>query len=416
MKKPQDLFPDYLDIFDRFIVEASFLWVLRSLSVNQPHYDVDDIRALENRIQANLDGLMTSTDTAWSLCEKAMELNGPGETFTAAIVAFKSGDISKINRVIDAGLETPVATKGLISAIAWLPPALRQPWIHAFLASKDTQQNYLAICLCSLLRQNPGDFLNQYLLRDAGLQHEKLHARCLRLAGEMKRHDVLPSVIRAIHSDSEHIAFWANWAALLLGNKDNIKKLEPYVFNTCDEQARALNIVFRVLTVHPAREWVSRLAVDRQQTRAAIKAAGIVGDPLAVDGLIEKMTDATQARVAGEAFSLITGIDLEQSRLSLDSPLQPAQVPSEDVNDPIVTLDEDEHLPWPNATLIAARWQQSAPQWVKGQRYFLGKEINTDNLSPILQHGFQRQRQAATMELALLDSSRVLQNTCAKVS
>jgi len=82
----------------------------------------------------------------------------------------------------------------------------------------------------------------------------------------------------------------------------------------------------------------------------------------------------------------------------------------------MVTMDEDEYLAWPNAALVAARWQKTVGQLTKGQRYLLGKEINTSNLLEHLQTAFQRQRHAAAMELALLDASRVLTNTRAKVN
>ena len=128
------------------------------------------------------------------------------------------------------------------------------------------------------------------------------------------------------------------------------------------------------------------------------------------------MKDQTHARLAGEAFTLITGIDLEQDRLNSAAPPNTVPMPNDDAHDPTVTMDADEYLAWPNAALVAARWQQTVGQLTQGQRYLLGKEINTSHLLEHLQTSFQRQRHAAAMELALLDTSHVLTNTRSKVS
>lgn len=405
----------YLDIYERYVDEASFLWLMRSIAVNQPHYDVADVKTLEDRVQAQLDGLLTSIDIAWPLCEKALELNGAGEVFTAAIVAFKSHDAAQIQKVVDAGLESEDTTKGLISALAWLPSEISYPWIQKFLSSKDLNHKYLAISLCSLRRENPGEFLDKFLQRDDCLQHEKLYIRCLRLVGEIKRHDLMPALNSAMTSDNEEIIFWANWSAILLGNKDLAQGMEAYIFNESAFLDRAINITFRVLSINDARSWISRLSSDEQQNRTVIKATGVLGDPHAVDWLILKMREPAFARVAGESFTFITGIDLEKNQLNQSVPAHLEQLPNENPQDEVVALDEDENLPWPNAEAVALRWKQISGQFVKGQRYLLGKNINAANLAGHLQNACQRQRHAAAMELALLDASQILQNTSAKV-
>jgi hypothetical protein len=57
-----------LDIYEQYLDNASFLWVLRSIVVNPPHYFYSDIQQLDQRIEAQLDGLMTSIESAWPIC------------------------------------------------------------------------------------------------------------------------------------------------------------------------------------------------------------------------------------------------------------------------------------------------------------------------------------------------------------
>ena len=404
----------YLDIYERYVDEASFLWLMRSIAVNQPHYNAADVRALEQRVQAQLDGLMTSIDITWPLCEKALELNGPGEVFAAATLAFKSHDAAKIQKVVDAGLVSDATCKGLLSAIAWLPSPVSHPWMQKFLTSKDINHKYLAIALCSLRRENPGEFLSKFLQRDDCIQHEKLYARCLRLTGELKRHDLIPALATAMTSDNKEIAFWANWSAVLLGNKALVQKMEPHIFNASPHQNRALNITFRSLSINDARSWITRLSGDVKHSRTVIKATGILGDPHAVDWLLLKMREPQHARLAAESFTFITGIDLVKSKLSQEAPDQYEPLPNAEASDETVAMDDDENLPWPNPEAIATYWQKTSGQFTKGQRYLLGKAINAGNMTAHCQNAYQRQRHAAAMELALLEPSHVLQSTSAK--
>lgn len=415
MNSASQLSHAYVDIYEQFARESSFLWLLRSLAVNQPHYNLQDIKALEGRIQAHLDGLLTSTDVAWPLCESALELNGPGDVFTAAIVAFTTDDSEKIEQVIRTGLASDETFKGLISALAWLPSATTAPWTHRWLLSKDLDRNYLAISLYGLRRENPGEYLRQFLHREDCRKHEKLYVRCLRIVGESKRRDLLPELNKAMASDNATISFWANWSAILLGNKARGHTMEPYVFEPSPHQQRALNIAFRVLPVNDGCQWITRLSNDLKNVRSAIKAMGILGDPQVAERLIEKMRDVEHARLAGEAFTLITGVDLEKNELTRDPPNKYESSPNEDASDNEVEVDEDEKSPWPNADLVEAHWQTVSAGFKKGRRYLLGQDINSGNLSRHLREGYQRQRHAAAMELALLDASQVLQNTRAKV-
>ena len=406
----------YHDIYERYVEEASFLWMMRSIAVDQPHYTPADVQVVDNRVQTQLDGLITSMDTAWEVCENALELKGPGEIFAAATVAFKSHDAHKIQKVVDAGLATDATFKGLISAIAWLPSKVSYPWIQKFLTSKDINHKYLAISLCSLRRENPGEFLDKFLKRKDCVQHEKLYARCLRLIGELKRQDLISEIKSAETSDNATVKFWALWSAVLLGNKENITNMEPYIFNASPHQQRALDITFRVLPIAQARSLISRLSSDKDHMRSVIKATGILGDPHAVDWLILKMRETGYARLAAESFTLITGIDLEIKQLNQDAPEQYHPIPNQNADDDTVAMDDDENLPWPNPTLVATWWQQYGNQFSKGQRYLLGKENTATNLSSHLQHAYQRQRHAAALELALIDPGNVLVNTRFKVA
>ncbi len=404
----------YKDVYEQYVDDASFLWVLRSVVIEQPHYTKEDVYELEQRIEAQLDGLMTSVELAWEICLEALELEEAGEVFTSAVIAFRSHDANKIQKAIEVGLSSEETFKGLVSALGWLPDKFIHPWVKKFLTSKDLNHKYLALASCSVRRENPGEHLNRMLAREDCKQHAKLYARALRLIGELRRQDLMPALQEAMQSDDDEIKFWAYWSSILLGDLKSVENLEAYVFNASPLQNHAINIVFRVLPIDQARVWISKLSNDKEQTRTIIKATGILGDPHAVNWLILKMRESAFSRLAAESFVFITGFDIEQCQLEGDIPAHLEVTPNESLDDDNVLIDEDENLPWPDYEKVSAFWMTNGSRFIAGKRYFLGDAITPETLTNKIINAHQRQRHAAAIDLALCDSSTPLQNTRAR--
>ncbi len=401
------------DVYEQYVNNSSFLWLLRSVVIEQSHYEVGDLFELEQRIDAQLDGLMISLDIGWQACEEALKLQEPGEAFTAMMIAMRSHEICKIQKAVEIGLENELALPGLISAMGWLPGEIATPWTERFLNGKDMNHKYLGLAACSVRRQDPGEILTNILRRNDCRQHEKLYARALRLIGELRRQDCMPAINAAMYDDNEIISFWANWSAVLLGQRASVKNLEPLVFKAGPCQELAIQLVFRVLPIEQAREWVSRLSEDESQIRAVIKATGVLGDPHAINWLISKMQNPMLAKLAGESFSLITGIDLEKHNLQIDVPDNTP--PVEDIDDDNIELDQDENLPFPDVAKVEAIWRNHGQNYIIGHRYFMGRPVTPEILKEKLAVGTQRQRHAAAMELALSENDVQLPNTRARI-
>ena len=404
----------YRDIYEQYVDVASFVWVLRSIAVNRPHYTLQDMQGLERRLEAQLDGIMTSVDEGWDACENALETGEPGEVFTAAVVAIRSHDIHHIRLAVEKGLVNETTSKGLISALGWLPDYLANPWIEKFLNGKDLNHKFLGIAACSVRRQNPGDQLTALFKRSDCLQHEILHARALRLIGELRRQDLMPALAAGLNADNATLKFWSAWSSVLLGNKKAVEHLRPYVLAPGPYHHRAIQLAFRVLPVEQARGWISEMAKNNKRVRSVVLATGILGDPHAVNWLIAKMQESPLARIAGEAFSQITGTDLEPLQAVRLPPAGEVGGPNDDANDSNVALDDDEYLPWPEPAKVAALWQRLGQNFIVGRRYFSGRPVSVEVLKEKLANGFQRQRHAAALELALIDSDHRLVNTKAR--
>jgi len=51
--------------------ESAFLWLLRDSAIGEPHYSLQDLADLDNRVEAHLDGLRIAGDAGWQSREIA---------------------------------------------------------------------------------------------------------------------------------------------------------------------------------------------------------------------------------------------------------------------------------------------------------------------------------------------------------
>ena len=147
--------------------------------------------------------------------------------------------------------------------------------------------------------------------------------------------------------------------------------------------------------------------------RLLIQGIGVAGDPHYVPWLIQLMQDLKLTRLAGESFSLITGLDLAYLDLERRPPENVELGPNDDPNDDDVAMDEDDSLPWPDPEKIAAWWQANGPRFAPGTRYFMGEPPSPAHCLGVLKTGFQRQRIAAAEYLCLMKPGTPMFNTAA---
>jgi uncharacterized protein (TIGR02270 family) len=167
------------------------------------------------------------------------------------------------------------------------------------------------------------------------------------------------------------------------------------------------------MTTSAAHETLRHLAEDPLQRRWLIQGSGIAGDSVYVSWLIKQMTDEKTARLAGEAYSLITGVDLGQSGLEGKQPEGFESGPNDDPDDPNVDMDPDEGLPWPDVAKIEKWWDANGSRFQKGTRYFMGAPVTREHCIEVLKSGYQRQRILAAHYLCLLEPGTPLFNTSA---
>ena len=150
-----------------------------------------------------------------------------------------------------------------------------------------------------------------------------------------------------------------------------------------------------------------------KDARRVINGSGIAGDAAYVPWLIEQMADPARARLAGEAFSTISGMQLGQAALDQPAPENFEFGPNDDPDDPNVDMDRDDGLSWPHVDRIKKWWAVNASRFQPGTRYFMGAPVTRAHCIDVLKNGYQRQRILAAHYLCLLNPGTPLFNTSA---
>ncbi|WWZ11152.1 TIGR02270 family protein [Pseudomonas chlororaphis] len=398
-----------LQVIDQHADGASFLGKLRDYAVRAPHYDLQHLTTLDNRIEAHVDGLRIAGLPGLDAVLQQLSPHAQGEVFAATVPAFETGNIAAMATLAEQVRTHEGSERFMAAALGWLDWERISPWIERMLASPEPLFRRLGLAACSMHRHDPGPALL------AGLSHAEpgVLARAARTAGELRRRDLMPA-IRA-HRQHQEAAprFWANWATAQMGDEEALEPLRQFAEQAGEFQYRALCVLLAWQQRERSIAWIRQLMQNPEQRRIGIQAVGLLGDPVSVPWLIQQMSDLPHARVAGEAFSLMTGADLALLDLELQDLPDFDAGPNDDPEDANVALDPDENLPWPDPPLIAAWWQAHAGDFQAGVGYVLGLRQSESSYRQALVRGQQRQRIAAACGMARLRPTEVLFPTSA---
>jgi len=268
----------------------------------------------------------------------------------------------------------------------------------------------LGVAACALHRRDPGALLGE-LLASAP---DSVRIRALRAAGELGRADLLPQAQSLLGEAKPELRFWAAWAAVLLGDRAQaLDALAAFALKSGPRQPRAFQLALQAMEIAPGHALLLDGATLPGAQRLRIIGSGFIGDARYVPWLIEQMTQPATARIAAEAFVTITGVDFNLAQMEVPPPDGFEDGPTEDPDDDNVELPEDIALPWPDVDKIRAWWQKNGVRFTPGTRLFMGQPLSPDSCTGVLRQGFQRQRVAAALHLALLDARAPLFATSA---
>jgi uncharacterized protein (TIGR02270 family) len=387
------------NVLSQHVEDAAVLHTARTGLTSAPHVRVRHLRRFDDRLAAHLDGLLVAREHGWPICDAALEKPTPGAVFVAAVAAIEYRSGERLDRLYALVQSVPEAQRGLISAFGWVRQDQLRGLVAGLLSSQNSFLRLMGIAACAVHRVEPGKARDMALDDASGA----LRARALRASGELGRRDLLPACEKFLDADDVDCRFWAASSAVLLGARGiALESLKAIGDSPGRHHWRAFRLALQAMESEMASAWLLQLAQKPENLRELIQGSGIAGDSIHVPLLISHMSELTTARLAGEAFSVITGLDLAYLDLDRKPPEEPIAGPNDNPSDPNVAMDPDDGLPWPDPERIGRWWQSNGSRFQPGTRYFMGALPTREHCLRILKEGFQRQRILAAHYLCLL--------------
>jgi uncharacterized protein (TIGR02270 family) len=390
--------------------ESVHLWSIRDGLLRAPHVTLRDLRAHDRRIAAHLDGVALAAEAGWRMCQQLLEDAGGGEVFSATVRALEDQNADRVVRMLALAATDDTLRSAAASAFGWVSAERLHGVVKALLVSDDPSDRWFGVTACAMHRVDPGLKARRQFADLSAL----VRGRALRTSGEIGCSELAPALGAAQSDLDADCRFWASWSAVLVGDRGMaLQRLTDIGLAPGPHRARAFLLALQTMNMNATRAFLRGVAQDSDQLRWLIHGAGIAGDAAYAAWLIHHMTDRATARVAGEAFAMITGVDLAMVGLELEGAWKSEAGPTDDPDDPNVEMDPDDELPWPDVTKIRGWWERISSHFEPGTRYFMGAPVTRDHCIDVLKNGCQRQRILAAHYLCLLEPGTPLFNTSA---
>jgi len=397
-------------VVQQHVQEAIALRNTRSFLVRAPHVKLNQLRRLDDRLAAHLDGLDVAGEYGSKLVADALETPAPGEMFAATVRAIEGRNVAGLENSLALAQALPDSQAGLVSAFGWVSASSLRGITRALLEAPDAFRRRVGLAACALHGADPAASLT-IALKDADAA---LRARAWRVVASLGRVDLLPDCINAMADADADCVFEAARAAVLLGDRrEAVAALRTMALVSGRHRRHALSLVLKLLESTEVHAVLKTLSQNPADARLLIRGIGACGDLHYIPWLIQQMQDPKLARIAGEAFSLITGVDVARQNFERALAESPEAGASDDPEDDSIAMDEDHGLPWPDPEKIAAWWQTTRHRFVAGSRYFMGEPPSFAHCLAVLKEGYQRQRIAAAEWRCLLQPGTPLFNTAA---
>jgi uncharacterized protein (TIGR02270 family) len=374
------------EAIEHHVEAAVSLASLRRQRMNAPNVSLSHLSQLDEELSMHLDGIASTGENGWRRCEAELASESDGSLFTAAVIAIESDNDQRLQALLELAESSPRARPGFLGALCWVSTDLMRQVGSVLLSSANPFWRHAGIVGCAMHGLDPGLILSNAVKSPEA----PLRARALRAAGELGRRDLINACTAAARDGDATCRFWGAWSSVRLGCRGVALDLLLDMYRTPGFFAeRDATLALLAMELPRAHATLSDISRDPGHVRMLIEGAGLVGDSVYVPWLIEQMAQEPFSRVAGEAFTLITGADLQA--------LQLARHP-EDFS---LEAGADEGLPWPDPEKVSVWWRDNRASFTSGVRMFMGAPLSAESCLNVLKEGYQRQRRTAALHRAL---------------
>ncbi len=288
------------DVVRQHAEQASFFWAQRDTLMMGDPPDLDVVAGVDRRLEANLDGLRIAGPAAWPFVIAAYEdFPEKGELFLYAWMAIEQNDSHRLAEAVELGRQSQDDAGGLVGALAWHKPQTIAAEVRDWIGAQDAFKRFLGVSACLGHGVDPKQMLAR-LVRD---RDARVRAAGLRLAGKLKRTDLVHDLAAALNDADEPARLWAAWALTELGSGDLASpELRKVAVGGGAGAVTALRAAVKAAPDKDVRAWMGGLLKSPETAPLAVRGAGMLGDRTVLHWLIHQMRDPSLARAAGVAF------------------------------------------------------------------------------------------------------------------
>ncbi|MEO5760617.1 MAG: hypothetical protein ABIQ51_27595 [Mesorhizobium sp.] len=306
-------------IVEQHVEDAAFLWHRRAREIDGHVMGPFDIGRIDQRLNANLDGLFAAGQAAWDLVTaRFADYQEPPELFLLGALAIEWQSPTAMKFALESA--RPLGKPGLSAlsgAVARSSSDRLKPFVARWLDSAVAMERALGLSALYHHGVNPGPRLGELL----GDRDTEVRRRALKLAGARRRRDVIVEVVACLEARGAEERLQAAVAACLLGEARLAQPVLDKMLAGYPEFAGSV-MEIRLLTTPPAaaRPWWQQSVSGPATREAAVAVSGMLGDMAIMPWLIEKMQSPELAYAAGLALRDLIEIDFNDTDVFVTDP------------------------------------------------------------------------------------------------
>ena len=386
------------DVLEEHLDEAAFRWLQWERALEAPDFSLADVARQEEQLAAHLHGLVLGgAEAAECLLWPALDSGEATRITAAAFALLAQGHVEALlNFMQGDALEARAAVRRAVELSA--APTLGEHLLPLLKRDDVSLQAQLLEAL-AFRQEAPAELLAESFL------HEEPQARMAALRASPPLHEatarrLLPRLLESGHPGIRAAAMEAGLAS---GAR--------VAWEACRQAVCACNAHTphaMVLLALFGTDADTALLVDMLETPEmrphALWALGFSGRLVAMEACLALLEAPLAARLAGEAFSAMTGLQLE-GLYALPAGESPEGAPlppelQEDLDADLVPKPEDD-LPWPCIGAVRYWWKEARPRFHAERRYLNGQPLEGPVLLEALTHGPMRRRHVLARVLAI---------------
>jgi uncharacterized protein (TIGR02270 family) len=354
-------------------------------------------RGVERRLLAHVDGLVAAGPAILEEFVAAGAEDGAAFALALALLDSPEAKVDSVEPLLRDKNTSGPATRALGLCHR---PAIDESlarWLRA-----DDRSLVCAALRTYSMREPPADLSLRKFLQIDDPEIQEAALRCGRASPQMVRDDLE----HLVESPSARVRDAALEVALAAQSRRAYNAAVRFVERGDASVRKSLE----VLAISGEEADVDRIASrlkDPANRAHALWALGVSGWPRAAEICLSQLEDKGFARLAGEAFSSITGLELKgMFALGEKERAEPPPLDEDDLDADLVPGAEDT-LPLPEPANVAAWWRNEGSRLNPAVRYFRGEPQTPKALIDQLRAATMRRRPVLAFELWVRSRSEV---------